>query len=227
MKGILFENGIELQVKTEQESWTQGDQMTGTIGLIGSQRQPVILKLVYKLTKTNEQVIQEQKIVCENETSWSFQLAQDSPISDKKGSLLLMYGFAEGRVSTLHLPVAPHFLISAFLQTFEKNFDFLSKPLKYHQGFVKTKMIPPDSERFAKLNDVHCAWCVKNDAFYVHYRFRIQKFGRDKKTDQLQIVCQTETFQQEQALVSCLNGGYPHRRVLKKMIEEAFEQCFF
>ena len=85
--------------------------------------------------------------------------------------------------------------------------------------------MPPDSERFAKLDYVHCALRLENDIFYVRYKFRIQKFGRDKKTEQLKIVRQTEELQQEQELENCLNGGYPHRSVLKKMVEEAFETC--
>ena len=138
MKGILFEKGVELQVQTDQESWTQGDRITGKICLIGSEKQTIILKLFYSQISTvqNEgswEIIEEQKIACEKEASWSFQLSTNSPTSDKKGSLFLMYGFANGRVSTLNLSVSPHFLISAFLQTFEKNFDFLSKQQKYHQ----------------------------------------------------------------------------------------------
>ncbi len=228
MKGILFEKGVELQVETDQESWIQGDSITGQIRLGSDEKQTVVLKLIYSPIKTMQdenswEVLGEQTLVCKNSASWSFQLAQNTPISDKKGTLFLTYSLENGRTSKLDLPVAPHFLISAFLQTFEKNFDFLSKQQKYHQGFFETKMMPPDSENFAKLDYVHCALSVANDVFHIHYKFRIQKFGRDQKDDQLKIIRETKTFQQKQELKDCLNSGYPKRPLLKKMIEEAFQ----
>ena len=236
MRGILFDNGVELQLETLQESWTQGDLIEGKVCLIAhsdavQQSQQVQLKLVYsdikKVQDQESMLILEEKIIsCERQkdVSWSFQLDTNSPISDKKNSFFLIYGFVDGKSSQIDFLVSSHCLISTFLQTFQRTWDFVSKQQKFHQGKFQTKMLPPESKRFAKLDYINCFLCVKDEVFHVQYKFRIQKFGRESGKNELKIVRETKVHEQSLELEQCLYGGYPNRTVLKKMIEEAFEK---
>jgi hypothetical protein len=158
MKGMSFQNGVEFRITIEGESWTPGSTIQGRI-----ESKPVAKGQVYlaegidKKVKTKSAdafVILQEKDLTTAPYDWSFDLPIDSRISDKSGSLYLLYGHGENleKLGQLRLNILPQPMITDLVDLLCTHFRFALKSYGAGKsGMTEVKLDPPSSKDWAML----------------------------------------------------------------------------
>ncbi len=186
MRGTLFKDGIEYNVEINGESWIQGQTIKGVLRLKGQgDVSPVRVILGYGKFKNIKSLAEDKKweiieeIVLSDSTSanpaeyqefeWSFNLAEDAPITDKQGSLFLLYG-PDG---CLQLNIEMKEIFKQYLEIFENFFRFKAAQIKYKKGGVDIKFNPPKSNELASVDGLNSFLQLKEDNFVIKYNFKL------------------------------------------------------
>lgn len=242
MRSTFFQQPLEHQIEVEGENWNQGEVLNGKLRIRNMSTQSVTVKtvqiiLAYSLKKSIREKtdlaweIQEKKVLTQNislsskeeETfKWSIKLKSDCPISDKLGSLFLLFGDANvlsigGR---LDLKINLHPLLQNFLQTFTTQFRFLEKHQKRKSDWTEIKLIPPESREFPNVESVSCLLRIQDEKLEAIYKFKMQGLGRSGQ--QMKVTKKNRTIEQTINKENYLQqGGFPNRSYFRDKINEA------
>jgi hypothetical protein len=161
MKGMSFQNGVEFKVVIEGESWSQGDEIRGKI-----ESKPLSPVQVY-LAEGNDKKVKAKSadafIVLQELTSpkapfdWKFPLNLDARISDKSGSLYLLYGNQENldKLGQLRLDILPHIHLKDLIDLCTMHFRFALKSIGFAKsGDTEIKLGPPSNKEWTFLEEL-------------------------------------------------------------------------
>ena len=244
MRSTFFHQPLEYQIEIDGENWDQGEKIKGRLKVRNMSHETVFLNasqviLAYGLKKNIKEgkespweLLEKQVLStdvslnadCEKSYEWIFQLATDSPITDKQGGLYLLFGgedaLSEG--GRLDLTIMLHPILQNFLQTFTTQFFFLEKYQKRKSEWTEVKLIPPESKEFPNLDFVRCLIRISNEHLQVNYLFKKSGLGRSgekiavtKKNLELKQIIPPEKYLQ--------SGGYPNRACFRENINEALK----
>ena len=244
MKGFFFQYPLEYHLNVAGEEWEQGTILNGSLRVKNSENKATSCKelqllLVYgvfkKIKAKEPQAWTElqSRVLAENIDfdpeeekvfNWTFELATDYQITDKSGSLFLLYGgesiYSQGRID-VKLKLLP--MLQSFIQTFESQFRFQKKYEKSKQKFTEVKLVPPDSREYAALDYVVCLLRIYESIMEIQYVFRMKSLGKKEDQEQLKMVNKKREYQQQFTEAEYTTGGFPNRERFRLAIQEALE----
>ena len=245
MKGFFFQYPLEYHLNVAGEEWEQGNTLNGSLRVKNIENKPTSCKLiqillvygVFKKIKAKEPEAWSElqtQVLAENidfepqeekQFSWTFDLATDNQITDKGGSLFLLYGgesiFSQGRID-VKLKLLP--MLQSFIQTFESQFRFQKKYEKSKQQFTEVKLVPPDSREYVTLDHVICLLRIYEEIMEIQYVFRMKSLGKKEDQQQMKMVNKKRECQQQFTESQYTIGGFPNRDCFRLAIQEALEQ---
>jgi hypothetical protein len=158
MKGFSLQNGVELRIEVEGESWSQGDRIS--FRLTGKKEDSMQVSLAVGLDKKVKAkspdafeilaTLEQRGTVLENH----FQLPCDCRITDKSGSLHLLYGIGNpsGNPAHLRLTIDPHVHIRDVCGILTDHFRFTRKSIVAGKNKeVEIKFDPSGAKEWASL----------------------------------------------------------------------------
>lgn len=161
MKGTSFQNGVEFKVTVEGENWSPGEIIRGQVETKPSGVAQVFLaegidKKV-KLKSADAFVILNETALKKTPYAWEFQLEMNTRVSDKHGSLYLLYGSGDAieKFGHLRLNIIPHLLLRDLSDLLTAEFRF-ANPV-FSQGRSKTtelKLGPPEVKEWTMLDQL-------------------------------------------------------------------------
>ncbi len=245
MKGFFFERPLEYHLETNEEEWEQGSKLQGTLRIKNAGGDPITAELfqivlaygVYKKIKAKEadawtevksQTLAENVTLSpqqEQQYRWEFDLPTDCQITDKAGSLFLLYG-GENTVSQgkIDLRVKLLSILQSFLQTFETQFRFKINYEKSKNEYTEVKLTPPDSKDFPTLDHVLCLLRIHDNKMEIRYAFKMKSLGRGE-SENMKVTRKKREYQQEFTAEQYSTGGFPNRECFRQAIQEAVEQA--
>ncbi len=246
MKGFFFQRPLEYHLTAEGEEWEQGDPIHGTLRVKNTGNNSVKLETlqtglaygVFKKIKEKDadawsdlqtQVLAQNISFSPQEEQhyhWKFDLASDSPITDKAGSLFLLYGnekiYSQGRID-VRVTLMP--ILQSFLQTFETQFRFQKNYEKPKQAFTEVKLVPPDSKDFPTLDHVLCFLRIHEKVMEIRYNFKMKALGKKANQEKLKVLRKNREFQQHFTEEQYTQGGFSNRECFRQAIQEALEMA--
>ncbi|MFA7614378.1 MAG: hypothetical protein WCY48_09085 [Candidatus Caldatribacteriota bacterium] len=191
MKATFFKDNIEWQVTTAQETWTQGDQVSGEIKLKNHSPQSITLENPgLALTYTDIKKVQAREtlkpLVMEKislssigggeEASFSFslKLPDNCPVTDKKSSFYLSFG-PNSTESHLQLNILPLEIFTKVISLFDTFFRFKVKDIKGVKAGVEYKLTPPTSRDFANVEQLLLEMQMKEEILILNFKFSVKK----------------------------------------------------
>lgn len=244
MRASFFERPLEYRLEIDGDAWRQGDEISGSLEVCNRGEEdievpPFAIKLVYSSFKDVKSTEESPSELWEHKTfnkkwklpvdgkkmiHWRFDLVSDCPITDKSGSLFLLYGRedATDNVGRINLNIELMPIVESFLQTFETQFKFRRKYAKYKRGMVEIKLDAPDTAEYAKLKQTLCLLRIQNKSFEIRYDFKMETLGREgnklgikKFKKQLAQKLKPEEY--------LLPGGFPNRKAFLTSLQEALD----
>lgn len=247
MKGTFFQRPLELSLQVNGESWTQGESITGILtvknhgagplalnnavvhlayGNLKSVREkiPGMFKILSSVPLTFENQLEaQQNLSCE----WCFESERNAPITDKSGSLFLLYGTGTEteKLGHLQLVINPDKLIQEFIKTMAIQFRFVVKSQKANKGQTETKLTPPSAQGFASLEHLMMHFRYEGETLEIRYVFNVKKieataasFDLKKQKKEL-----TQTLTPSQAYLASGRVNHDHLEALIRAALDSVE----
>lgn len=246
MKGFLLQRPLEYYLETKQEEWEQGDSVEGSLRIKNSGSETITLDEialvlaygVFKKIKAKEEntwgeletllLAKEKKIATQEELvyDWKLQLPTDCPITDKHGSVFLLYGDPVKESSgKLDLKIKLKSYLQSYIQSFEAQFQFQKKYEKSKGEYTEVKLVPPSSQLYPTLEHVFCFLRMHEDNMEIKYVFKMKSLGKGENENRLKVVGKKREFQQQFTVAQFSLGGFPNRECFQKAISEALEHA--
>ena len=197
MKGTIISKPLEYTIEALGEKWHQGDKLTGSLTIKNNGAEKVdlpflkvaILEGNYKKVKAKNakgwssitEVVVAEKLTLnsseEKNYPFEFQLAENSSITDKNGSLFLVYFDKEDEFpkGNIELVIEPKQLIKNVLQIFENFLRFKVKEIKSGKGSLEVKLVPPTSRELSNVDSLmlNISEIEKSLTLHYHFDFRV------------------------------------------------------
>lgn len=245
MKGTLFQDPIEFQLRTKQDEMEQGDAVDAELTVINRGNSSILfenIKIdlaygVFKTIKKKEEnpwkiiaskTFEENINIDEQEKKsyfWSLNLPEGCPITDKIGSLFFLYGGGHKNFEPtfLDLKVTLNPLLKSFLQTFETQFKFVRRYEKNNKDFVEVKLISPSSKEYPTLDHLLCRLRILDGVMQINYIFKTKGFST-REAGPIKVVNKKREYKQEFSAGEYLSaGGFPNRQCFNKAVNEALD----
>jgi hypothetical protein len=196
MKGMTFQNGNEYRIQVNGESWSQGDTITGSLTVKSNspakheQGSALWVGLTDGLDRKIKQksggaftLLQEATQYNHESTpelNWEFKLPDDCRITDKTGSLYLVYGTEIHRdqlstsstIAALKLPILPHLHLVEWIEVLTLNHRFVLKHwTTAKSGWTVATLDRPAAREWASLESLLVFLKKTNDHIHVHFQF--------------------------------------------------------
>ncbi len=178
MKGLSFQNGVEYKITIEGESWSPGDKITGQIETKpGSDAQIILadgLDKKVKLKSADAFVVLDEVELKKAPYGWSFELPLNTRISDKSGSLYLLYGKGDAieKYGQLRLNVVPHLLLRDLSDLLTAEFRFAIPTFSHGKSkTTELKLDPPGLKEWTMLEQLILQLTLSVDALDVKFQF--------------------------------------------------------
>lgn len=173
MKSSLIDKNIDSSLEIQGESWVQGQELKGQLKLLNKSltvqkldTQKLLLAYVdiKKFKALEDKCYQVLATINLGEVSlkpsetltlpWSYQLEENSPITDKKHSLYILWGDLSKKIPpSLMLNILPHPSIQKILELWEIFFRFTRKEiLSLKDQTLEVKLEPPTAREYATLD---------------------------------------------------------------------------
>ena len=198
MKGTVFHAPLELNVLVDGEEWNQAGLVKGVVKVKNHGKEAVDLSsfgamLAYgaikKVKAKDPSAFSDEvkltfpankKIAAgaEEELVWEFPLDRNCPITEKAGSLFIVYGELEKleQIGHLQLAINPLKILNEFLVIFENFHRFQVKDKKSKKGWIDVKIKPPGSKEFASLEQLNLFMHINDDKeLLLKYKFKTKK----------------------------------------------------
>ncbi len=187
MKGVSFQNGVEFKITIDGESWAQGDTICGKI-----ESKPAASVHVYLVEGIDKKVkaksadafvvLNEQK-ADQGPMEWKFDTSLDSRISDKAGSLYVLYGNQENleKLGLLRLNIIPHLIIRDLIDLCGSHFRFVPKGFTFTKaGETEVKLDPPATQEWTSLEQLQIFFEMRNDTLHARFLFHKKEIDATK-----------------------------------------------
>lgn len=181
MKGIIIQEGKEVNCELIGESWKQGDTIKGTLNSSGLENIKVKLALVNnkKLKAKDEKAfnfLSEHSI--SSGENLNFELNINSPISEKKESFYILFGDESEiwKMGLLQLEVTPSQKILNFLNILDTFMRFKTKELKNDKdGFICAVLTPPSTKEHSVIDSLNLFLKLEEKDLHLKFSFKINK----------------------------------------------------
>jgi hypothetical protein len=184
MKGISFQEGVEFKLSIQGETWLQGEALSGDLEANVKNAGASLGEMRVILAETTERKLKSKSVdgfhVLEEAKSttsplqFNFKLPVDARISDKPGSLFILYGSRSDphTLGMLKLAIAPHHLIHDLIELMRTEFRFALKNLTAGKGnFVEAKLEPSGSKEWAQLEELILAAKLTDETLETKFIF--------------------------------------------------------
>ena len=239
MKGTIFQKPLQLNLSIDGESWHQGDAIAGSLTVKNHGSSPVQTKgigvrFAYgQLTKVREkapgafhilsnQTLPQGALDPQQETqlTWKFETERNSPITDKTGSLYLLYGEGDAPESlgSLQLILRPHWVIEEILKILQIEFRFVLKTQKSSKGFVESKFAPPAAKEYSAIEQLLVSTRFTGEALDMRYSFAVKKLSADSGV--MELKKDKKDFQKQFQPVQYLRGSRLNHEQMENEIRE-------
>ena len=179
MKGMSFQNGVEFRITIEGESWNQGASIQGRIeSKPAAKAQIVLAEGLDKKVKAKSPdafIVLEEAESASAPYDWSFTLPIDCRISDKSGSLYILYGHGENieKLGQLRLNILPHPVVADMIDLLSTHFRFAFKSWSAGKSSsTEAKMDPPSSKDWAMLESLTVLCKTNSDSLDCKFQFQ-------------------------------------------------------
>jgi hypothetical protein len=160
MKGTSFQNGVEFKISIEGEAWEQGQPLVGRLVIQGkSESSRVILASATERKLKNKSPDAFEVLAecpgAQAQTGFEFALPLTARITDKAGSLYLLYGNAldPHALGRLRLNIVPHHVVQDLIDLLRTEFRFaLKKATAGKKDFTEFELTPPAGKDWAQLD---------------------------------------------------------------------------
>jgi hypothetical protein len=161
MKGFSVQNGTEYRILVEGERWNQGDVLD--VEIRSAESAPVLVAVAEGQDRKIRAKSADAFEVLESREGAGpvfrtrFELQEDARITDKSGSLYLLYGNPESGASlaSLKLTVEPHPVLSGIRDLLTHHFRFALKSASTGKSScVEFKLEPSGAKEWASLSQL-------------------------------------------------------------------------
>lgn len=219
MRATLFKEGLEFKLEITGERWIQGQNVEGELSIKNLGNNPAQLKNLsirlawgdFKKVKSRDakafQILDthalgsavELKPKDEKSWKWSFTLPHDCQITEKSGSLYILYGDEENPVYSgdLQLTIGPKELYLEIIKLMENFMRFKLKDLSSKKGLVQAKFQPPQSKEFAALDGLQIGLGLENQELNLSYEFKVKKINLSQTNTDLKMAKDISKLQQK------------------------------
>jgi len=190
MKGLSFQNGVEYRIQIDGESWPQGAPVT--VSLESKPAAPLTLVLAEGVDKKVKAKTADAFTVLETFSGDGPSLGQiltlplNARISDKSGSLYLLYGNKDEpfeKLGQLRLNVMPHPHISDLIDVMTAHFRFALKTIVAgKKSEVEVKLDPSGSKEWASLEQLLLRAQVTDSTLEIFFQFHRNEVDPAKGT---------------------------------------------
>ena len=187
MKGVSFQNGVEFKITIEGETWSQGDTIRGKIeSKPQSAVQVFLAEGIDKKVKAKSAdafVILEEHKATATPAEWKFELALDSRISDKAGSLYVLYGNQESleKLGQLRLNIIPNLIVRDLVDLCNSHFRFVLKGFTFPKsGETEVKLDPPATQEWHSLEQLAIFFHLEADQLNARFQFHKKEIDASK-----------------------------------------------
>ena len=187
MKGMSFQNGVEYKITLEGETWSPGETLRGSIETKPASSAQVMLtdgvdKKV-KLKSADAFVVYEEIDLKKTPFSFEFKLPLNARVSDKLGSLYLLYGSGEHleKYGQLRVSIIPHLLLRDFSDLLVREFRF-ANPV-FSQGkskLTELKLSSPDLKQWSSLEQLIIQLNLLPETLEAHFQFHRKEIDPTK-----------------------------------------------
>lgn len=190
MRGTFFLEGTELILKTQEESWCQGDIVNTSLEIKGEviKREDFFFGLylcdLKKLKKKEEGFLKENIIThslkeLKANNEFSFPLSIKAPITDTSLTPCLFVGnpkkISEGGLLQLQVkPWKPIQELLALIENFER---FKIKTIKNKKDQISIALIPPASKEYGHIQSLTIVLNRTEEDLKFQFEFKIKKLG--------------------------------------------------
>jgi sporulation-control protein spo0M len=248
MKGTIFVKPLEYNIIAEGEKWRQGDKIKGQISIKNHSAETINLDLVnvslalgnYKKVKAKDKKAFgsiDKKVLAEKlsieasgdkEFTWEFTLDEDCPITDKNGSIYLLFNNNNNDDSyplgQLELGISPKIVMTQFLEILVTFLRFKIVQTKFSKGMVEVKLNPPSSRELSHVESLVLRMREVNKTLDLEYCFNMQVF----ETVAGNMIVQKKTKEFTQQLTSkqyYVYGDSPNHEFIKSSVEAIIKEA--
>jgi hypothetical protein len=189
MKGFTAQNGVQLRITIEGESWSQGDRVS--VSLESTPASVAFLALANgsekKIKAKSEGAFEVLDSVSKNSSSLQheFQLSPDSRITDKSGSLYVLYGAGDAVTGLAHLrlSILPHLHLRDLAEVITHHYRFTLKSTSMgKKNEVEFKFEPSGSREWASLEELILQIRMTNGSLNLEFTFHRKEINALKST---------------------------------------------
>lgn len=201
MKGFSNQSGVELRIEVLGERWAQGDRIQ--VNLECKSKNTLYLALASGLEKKVKarapdafHLLQENRTLGQT-LSCQFTLDPDCRITDKSGSLYILYGVGDPPThpASLRLQIEPHVHSKDFIEVLTQSFRFSQKSFSMTKtNEVEFKLGPPGSKEWASLEGLSVFLKMNHEVLHCRFHFQRKEINALKSTLTAEKV--SKTFQQ-------------------------------
>lgn len=196
MKTNVFLKPLELSLEAIGEKWHQGDKIKGSIRVINNSLEKIdrpALRVAichghFKKIKAKDEkgwtTLSEKEILdvlsvnssSEQNYNFEFSLAEDCSITDKNGSLYLVFFYNDDKIPAGHIEllIEPKIVIQNILQIIESFLRFKVKEIKYNKSMVDIKLVPPTSRELSNLDGLVLSISEIDKKLILKYSFNLR-----------------------------------------------------
>ena len=242
MKGVFLEQPLEVRVEVKGEEFRQGDSLPCMLSMKNHGTAPIPLtgaclmlaagdlKKVKQKAEDAFEVIAEAEVrlkesVAPQQTesfSCSFQLDRNCPITDKSGSLFLLYGGVgtKGTIGQLLVTVQPYETIRSIIEQLESSFQFVFKDTKSSDGWVEARFKSPSTRQFSMLDELLLGFQFAGETLKLRYSCKVKKF--ESGTSSLGVKKGKELIERSlEPGQYLLPGGFINPEAIDREVQEA------
>ncbi|WP_417335056.1 hypothetical protein [Halobacteriovorax marinus] len=192
MKSTFFRKPLEFALEIEGENWKQGDPVNGSISISNHSNEEVDFSKfsIYlcngdlkKIQKGDVKglVVVDEVVLEGSDTSFSFKLDENSPISEKSSGPYLVCAkkdqLLEGDLMALR--VGPSKIISEILEVLENFMRFKVKSLKSKKNSLEAQITLPSTKEYSSIANFKLSFATSGSDIELNYLFKVKKVSFD------------------------------------------------
>jgi hypothetical protein len=175
MKGFSIQNGIEFKISLEGEHWAQSSQIQVEVSTLSGQRIRVSLaegnEKKVKAKDANAFTVIETQEGIGPSFKTHFAVPKNARITDKSGSLFLLYG-NQDPLANLKLIIDPHPLLIEIRDVLIRHFRFALKATTTgKKSRVEFKFEPSGAKEWASLSHLFARFSQETSGIHLELEF--------------------------------------------------------
>ncbi|MCC7441268.1 MAG: hypothetical protein IT285_06535 [Bdellovibrionales bacterium] len=200
MKGAFFQKTLEFRLTVDGETWHQGEAVKGALSVKNHGPEPVPaaeLRVLLaqgvdrKVKAKAEGAFQVLATLSPGATAgslgagatstplgWDLTLDANAPVTDRSGSLYLLYGKGEelANLGHLQLTVKPRVIFQDLIDVLTVTYHFAVKHVLARKGgIVEVKFSPPDGRSFSFVEHLLLALRMDGDTIDAGFEFHVKQ----------------------------------------------------